>query len=156
MVCFDVFCVSGSGLGVFSLHSVVPITPLSAAADLGNQAALLLHMTRCWSCWAGFGAVPEFSSRSSPMAQCRAMVWLMGPSTCGSRLSFFYVLPFLPCRSPPAQSRGRSGYYGYSDCGTRLYYFILNHFRWYNFASPPLAEVVALVRFFDFPSTDSG
>ena len=96
-----------------------------------------------------------FRPAYTPPAQRKAAVWLMGPLNCGSGLSFFVFLPFSSCRSPPVGSRGRSGYFGYPDCGTGLHDSIFSLFSVYNFASPPLVEVVALFWFFAFPSAHS-
>ena len=54
-----------------------------------------------------------------------------------------------PTRSEPGAMR----VFGYSDYGTGLYDSLFSLFRW--FASPSLAEVVALLLFFAFPSTHS-
>ena len=57
---FDVFCVLGSGFGVFFLISSRRSPPLSAGAGLGTQAALLWHRTRFLSFGAGVRLLPAF------------------------------------------------------------------------------------------------
>ena len=61
---------------------------------------------------------------------------------------FFY---FSSSRSPlPLGAGGDLSILGYSDCGIGLCDFLLSLFQWHHFASPPLAKVVALLRFSAF------
>ena len=65
---------------------------------------------------------------------------------------FFMFVSLLSCRSP-LRVGGVQGIFATpivaQDCVT----LFSSPFRWYNFASPPLAGVVALLRFFAFPPT---
>ena len=62
---------------------------------------------------------------------------------------------FRPADPVSPRDRGRSEYFDCSDCGTGLFDFLFSLFRWYDFASPPVAKVVTLLRFSANPSTHS-
>ena len=65
---------------------------------------------------------------------------------------FSVFVSFPSCRPRPPRGRGRSGYFSTPTVAQDFVTFF-SPFRWYNFASPPLAAVVALLRFFALPST---
>ena len=51
--------------------------------------------------WTGFGVVPAYTVLSTLPARCRAVVRVIGPLNCGTRLLFFrrslqFVLPIPP------------------------------------------------------------
>ena len=92
-----VFCVLGSGFGVFLLIPSFRPPPLSAGAGLGNQPALLRHKTRFLRFWAEFWGV-----------------------SCLIELGLGWFLRFFVLPTPPPRGRGCSGYYCHSDCGTGL------------------------------------
>ena len=54
---------------------------------------------------------------------------------------------FRPADLPPLAAGGDLGIFCHSDCGAGLCDFLFFPFRLYSFASPPLATVVALLRF---------
>ena len=64
----------------------------------------------------------------------------------------FVFVSFLSCQPLPLGAGGVLGIFCHSDCGTGLC-DLFTPFRWYNFASPPIAAVVALRWVFAFPST---
>ena len=149
---FDVFCVLGSGCRVLLLvSSFPPPPPLSAAPSLVDQAALLWHRTRFLSFWVGFGVVPAyFVLPTPPRSVPGAVVEIMGPLICAHDIRIFGLFSS-SCRPlSPAGSRGRSSSFGCSDCGTGLCNSLCSLSRRSNFASPPLAKVMALLRFFAF------
>ena len=138
MIFLNVFCVLGSGCGVFLLVSSCPPPTLSAGSGLGNQATLLWRRTRFLSFWAGFGVVPAYFALPIPRVHCRAVVWVIGPLNCGTGLSVVRVIFFSVLPIPP--SLGAGGDLGIlttptvpQDCVTSWF----SLFRRYNFASPP-------------------
>ena len=100
--------------------------------------------------WAGFWGVPAcfvlpIPPHSVPGHDLGNRPALLRHRTiCFFSCSFFFVLP-----TPPS---GRGAFWVILP---RLvtHYSDFSPFRWYNFASPPLAAVVALLWVFAFPST---
>ena len=105
---FDVLCVLGSGFGVFLLVSSFLPPPLSAGASLGcsGQSSFSIVAQDTFSevflgrVWSGSWVFVL----PAPPAQCRAVVWIIGPLNCGTRLSVFCVIFFfvLPIPAPLA------------------------------------------------------
>ena len=145
----------GRRLGELFLVSSCPSTPLSAGAGLGNHAAPLWHRTRFQRFRVVWGGSWRISSCLHPPLSAELWSASSGHSIVTQGYRFVVFFSFSSCRPPPARRRGRSGYFGYSDCGTGLCDFLFSLFRWFNFASPSFAKVVALLRFSAFPLTHS-
>ena len=145
----DVFCVLGSGFGVFLPVSSCLPPPLRAGDGLGNPAALLWHRTRfllvgrVWggSCVIRHAYIPR-SVQSCGLGNRVTRLW---HRTVGGSSNF----PFRPADPQPL---GTGDDMGSAVIGTRLCDFC-SLFSVINFASPLIAKVVALPRFSAFSST---
>ena len=99
--------------------------------------------------WGGFGVVLAYFVLTTPPAQCRAVVWVIGPLNCGTGQSFFVL--FSSCRPPPRLEPG--AIWGIlatltvaQDCVTRCV-----RVRPHVLAPPPLAGDMTVVSVDVFP-----
>ena len=92
----DVFCVLGPDFGGSRSYFVLRTSLLSAGAGLSNQATLLSRV------WVDLACLVLPTSR----AQCRAVVWVIGPLNCGTGLPFFRVIIFFALQIPPLSEPG--------------------------------------------------
>ena len=140
---------------MFLLVSFSPTPPLSAGAGLGNQVRsveaqdmLAEFSGRVW----GSSCVcrPAYTPRSVPGCSLGNRATQLRHSTVGFSCYFLFRLAV----PPPLGAGGDLGILATltvaQDCLTSC-----SLFRCYNFASPALAKVVALLRFSAYPSTNS-